>query len=168
MKENKIKKAANPAQIKLLACDFDGVMTNNKVIVDENGKESVICSRADGFGIELLKNKGVEVIVISKEKNKVVKARCDKLKISYIQGINDKLSILKKELAKRSLSQEEVCFIGNDINDIECIKYAGIGIAVNDSYPEVKKAADIVTKKKGGDGAVREVADMIMKGIVHF
>lgn len=163
MKENKTKKAANLVQIKLLVCDFDGVMTNNKVIVDENGKESVICNRADGLGIELLKNKGIDVIVISKEINKVVKARCDKLKIPCIRGINDKLLILKKELAKRSLSKEEVCFVGNDINDIECIKYAGIGIAVNDAYPEVKKTAAIVTKKKGGEGAIREVADMILK-----
>lgn len=166
MKENKTKKAANSSQIKqikLLACDFDGVMTDNTVIADENGKEYVVCNRADGMGIELLKNKGIEVIVISKESNKVVKARCGKLKIPCIQGINDKLPILKKELAKRSLSQEEVCFVGNDINDIECIKYAGIGIAVMDSYPEVKKAANIVTKKKGGEGAVREVADMVLK-----
>src|SRR3989338_914244 len=163
MKENKIKKAANPAKIKLLACDFDGVMTDNKVTVDENGKESVICNRSDCLGIELLKKNGIEVIVISKEKNKVVKTRCGKLKIPCIQGINNKLPILKKELAKRSISKEEVCFIGNDITDIECIKYAGIGIAVSDSYPEVKKAANIVTKKKGGEGAIREVADIILK-----
>ncbi len=72
------------SNIKLLALDFDGVLTNNKVIVDENGKESVICSRSDGMGIEMMKNKGIEVIVISKEKNKVVKARCDKFKIPCV------------------------------------------------------------------------------------
>lgn len=167
MKENKAKKAANSSQIKqikLLACDFDGVMTDNNVTVDEDGKESVICNRSDSLGIELLKKKGIEIIVISKEKNKVIKARCDKLKIPCIQGINDKLPILKKELAKRGISKDDACFIGNDITDTECIKYAGIGIAVMDSYPEAKKAANIVTKKKGGEGAVREVADMILKG----
>lgn len=162
MKENKAKKVMNFAQIKLLVCDFDGVMTNNTVIVDENGKESVICNRADYLGIELLKRKGIEVIVISKEKNKVVKMRCDKLNVHCIHGTDDKLSVLKREMVKRNLIQEEVCFVGNDINDIECIRYAGIGIAVNDSYPEVKKVADIIIKNKGGEGAVREVADIIL------
>ena len=155
-------KAVNFAQIKMMVCDFDGVMTDNRVIVDENGKESVICNRADYLGIELLKKKGIEVIVISKEKNKVVKARCNKLEIPCIQGINDKLSILKNEIMKKNLMPENVCFIGNDINDIDCIKYVGLGIAVNDSYPEVKEVATIITKKKGGEGAVREVADIIL------
>lgn len=154
---------ANLAKIKMLVSDFDGVMTDNTVIVDENGKESVVCSRADGLGIEMLRKKGIEVIVISKESNKVVKARCNKLKIPCIQEIEDKLSILKKEMAKRGLSKEEACFIGNDITDIECIRYAGIGIAVSDSYPEAKKAADFVTRKRGGEGAIREVADMILR-----
>ena len=72
------------SKICLLALDFDGVLTNNKVIVDENGKESVICNRSDGLGIDIIKKKGIEVIVISKEQNKVVKARCDKLKIKEI------------------------------------------------------------------------------------
>lgn len=156
-----MKNKTSFSAIRLVVCDFDGVMTNNEVIVDENGKESVVCSRSDGFGIEMLKKNGIEVIVISKEKNKVVKARCDKLKIPYIQGTDDKLSILKKEMKKRSITCGQVCFIGNDINDIECIKYAGLGIAVNDSYPEVKRYARIITKRKGGQGVIREVADMI-------
>lgn len=146
----------------MLVCDFDGVMTDNRVIVDENGKESVICHRGDGLGIELLKKNGIEVIVISKEKNKVVKARCDKLGIQCIHGIDDKLLIFKKEIAKKNLKKENICFVGNDINDIECIKYVGLGVAVNDSHPLVKKAADFITEKKGGHGAVREIADLIL------
>lgn len=153
------------SNIKLLALDFDGVLTNNKVIVDENGKESVMCSRSDGMGIEMIKNKGIDVIVISKEKNKVVKARCDKFKISCIYGIDDKISILKKEISKRCLKPEEVCYIGNDVNDIECLRYVGLGVAVNDAYPEVKKVAKIVTEKNGGEGAVREIIDNILKNI---
>jgi len=153
------------SNIKLLALDFDGVLTNNKVIVDENGKESVICSRSDGMGIEMMKNKGIEVIVISKEKNKVVKARCDKLKIPCVHGIDNKISILKKEISKRGLKPEEVCYIGNDVNDIDCLKYVGLGVAVNDAYSEAKKVAKIVTEKNGGDGAVREVIDNILKNV---
>ena len=76
-----MKNKAAFSRIKLIACDFDGVMTDNTVIVDENGKESVVCSRSDGLGIGILKEKGIEVIVISKEKNKVVGARCRKLDI---------------------------------------------------------------------------------------
>lgn len=148
--------------IRLVACDFDGVMTNNTVIVDENGKEYVVCNRSDGLGIEILKKNGIEVIVISKEKNKVVEARCSKLNIPYIQGADDKLRILKKEMKKRNLSPKQVCFVGNDINDAKCIKYVGLGIAVNDAHHEAKKFAKVVTKKKGGDGAVREVADIIL------
>jgi len=150
------------SKIKLLALDFDGVMTDNKVIVDENGKESVVCNRSDGMGIEKIKKKDIEVIVISKEQNKVVKARCDKLKIPCVHGIDDKLSILKKEIEKRNLTPEEVCFVGNDVNDIECIKYVGMGVAVNNAYPEVKKIAKMVTEKTGGEGAVREVIDKIL------
>lgn len=149
--------------IKLLALDFDGVLTNNTVIVDENGKESVVCSRSDSLGIELLKKQGIDVIVISKETNKVIKARCNKLKIPYIQSVDDKLSILKKEIQKRELNPEEVCFVGNDINDIKCIKYVGLGVAVRDAYPEVKNAAKLVTQKNGGEGAVRETVDYILK-----
>src|SRR3989338_1279594 len=133
--------------IRLVACDFDGVMTDNTVIVDENGKESVVCSRSDGFGIEILKKKGIEVIVISKEKNKVVEARCRKLNIPCIQGADDKLQILKREMAKRNLAPEEVCFVGNDLNDAQCIRHV-IGIVAGDAYPEVKKFARIITKKK--------------------
>ena len=163
MKKNKEKKlSAHFKKIKMLACDFDGVMTDNNVIIDENGKESVVCNRADSLGIELLSERGIDVVVISKETNKVVKARCDKLNIQCVQGTDDKLPILKKEAIKRNLMQENICFIGNDINDIGCIRYAGLGIAVNDSHPSVKKAANFITKKKGGYGAVREIADLIL------
>jgi len=151
------------SNVKLLVLDFDGVMTNNKVIVDENGKESIICNRSDGMGVEMIKNKGIDVIVISKEVNKVVKARCDKLNVPCVHGVDDKLSILKKELNNRSLQPEDVCYIGNDVNDIECLKYVGIGVAVNDAFPEVKKVAKVVTKKNGGEGAVREIIDNIIK-----
>jgi YrbI family 3-deoxy-D-manno-octulosonate 8-phosphate phosphatase len=155
--KNKISFSA----IRLVACDFDGVMTDNTVIVDENGIESVICNRSDGLGAEILKKNGIDVIVISKERNKVVKARCDKLKIPCIRGSDDKLSILKAEMKKRNLASGQTCFVGNDINDLECMRHV-VGIAVNDAHPEVKKAAKLTTKCSGGHGVVREVADMIM------
>ncbi len=147
--------------IKLLVCDFDGVFTDNCVMVDENGKESVVCSRADGLGVEALKKNGIKVIVISKERNNIVKARCNKMGILSFCGVDDKLKILKKEMAKYSLKPDEVCYIGNDVNDIECIKYT-IGVAVSDAVEKIKKEAKFITKNKGGKGAVREVCDLIL------
>lgn len=148
---------------KLLVLDFDGVMTDNRVIVDEDGKESVVCNRGDGLGLEMLrKQKNIEIIVLSKEKNKVVAARCEKLKIKVIHSLDDKLVAFENEVKKRKLSFDNVSFVGNDINDIECIKQAGVGIAIADSYPSVLKTADLVTSKKGGDGAIRQVCDWIL------
>jgi YrbI family 3-deoxy-D-manno-octulosonate 8-phosphate phosphatase len=152
----------NFSKIKLLVCDFDGVMTNNKVYTDEDGKESVICDRGDGLGIEYYKKKGGEILVISKEKNKVVEARCKKLGVRVLHGVDEKLDLFIREVKKLDIVMEEVCYMGNDINDLECIKEAGIGVAVNDSYPEVKKIANYITEKGGGAGAVREICDLIV------
>lgn len=149
--------------IKLLVLDFDGVMTDNRVLVSEDGKEAVVCLRSDGLGIQMLQERGVQVMVISKEKNKVVQARCRKLDIKCLDGIDNKRDAFLKEVKKRRLKIENVCFVGNDINDSECIKIAGIGVAVADAYPDILKIADYITKKKGGRGAVREIADLILK-----
>jgi len=150
-------------KIKLLVLDFDGVMTDNRVLVSEKGEESVFCNRSDGLGIEMLKKKGIEAMVISKEKNKVVLARCKKLKIKCLSGINKKYDLFIKELRRRKLKSENICFIGNDINDLDCIKSAGIGVAVADSQQSVLDIADYITKKKGGEGAVREIIDLILQ-----
>ena len=158
-----MKKTSKKFQkIKLLVLDFDGVMTDNRVLVQEDGKEAVFCNRGDGLGIEILKKAGVEVLVISKEKNKVVLARCKKLKIKCLNNIDNKYNLFLKEVKKRNLKLETVCFVGNDVNDLQCIKNAGIGVAVADSHQSVLDIADYVTKKKGGEGVVREVADLIL------
>lgn len=150
--------------IKLLVLDFDGVLTDNKVIVSETGEESVICDRRDGFGIELIRNKtNVEIIVLSKETNKVTSQRCKKLKIQCRQSLENKYEAFLYEIKKRNLSLNEVCFVGNDLNDVKCVQEAGIGVAVQDSFPDVKKVAKFITQKKGGDAAVREVTDILVK-----
>jgi len=150
------------SKIKLLVCDFDGVMTNNKVYVDENRKETVRCDRGDGLGIENYKKNGGEVLVISKEKNKVVRARCEKLGIRVFYGVDSKIDLFKQEVKKLNLTMQEVCYMGNDVNDLGCIEEAGIGVAVNDSHPEIKKIADYITEKNGGEGVVREICDLIL------
>jgi YrbI family 3-deoxy-D-manno-octulosonate 8-phosphate phosphatase len=152
------------SKIKLMILDFDGTLTDNKVYVSEEGKEFVRCDRGDGLGIELLKKlTNIEIIILSKEKNKVVNARAKKLGIECIQGKDSKIIEYQKIIKNRKLKNSEVCFIGNDINDLECIKISGTGIAVRDAYPILKKNADFVTLKNGGKGAVREIADRIIK-----
>jgi len=149
-------------KIKFLVLDFDGVLTDNRVLAFENGKEAVFCSRSDSLGIEMLKKNGIDIAVISKEKNNVVRARCKKLKIECLSGIDKKKEIFLNQIKKRDLVISEVCYIGNDINDLECIKSAGIGVAVADAYEQVLQNADYISRSKGGMGAIREIADLIL------
>ena len=152
-----------PATVKVLFLDFDGVMTDNRVWTDQDGRETVAASRGDGFGILLLKKAGVETVVISKEKNPVVAARCRKLGIEYQQGIDDKTGILKREQAKRGVDPAETIFVGNDLNDLPAFPLVGWGVAVADAEAEVLRQADFVLSKNGGHGAVREICDLILE-----
>jgi len=154
---------AKLGKVKLVALDFDGVLTDNRVLVSSDGTEQVLCSREDSLGIALLKKNEIEVIVISKEQNQVVEQRCQKLGIACKSGINNKYACLKEEAQARNLLPSQVCFVGNDVTDEECIREAGVGVAVADAMPSTKRVADYITLKKGGKGAVREVADIILQ-----
>lgn len=152
-------------KIKLLAMDFDGVMTDGFVYVDENGRESVRCSRKDGLGIEMLKKNGLDAVVISKEANSVVTARCKKLKIQCWQRVKDgegKLEILKKIIKEKNLSPENVAYIGDDLNDEVPLRFAGISFTVADGHPKIRAVVDYVTRVRGGEHAVREAAELIL------
>jgi YrbI family 3-deoxy-D-manno-octulosonate 8-phosphate phosphatase len=151
-----------PAIVKALFLDFDGVMTDNRVWTDQDGKETVAASRGDGYGIQLLVKAGVPVVVISKERNPVVAARCKKLGIPYEQGIDDKTGVLKREQAKLGVAPAETIFVGNDLNDLPAFPLVGWGVAVADAEPEVLRKADFVLSKNGGFGAVREICDLIL------
>jgi YrbI family 3-deoxy-D-manno-octulosonate 8-phosphate phosphatase len=148
--------------IELLVFDFDGVMTDNRVLVFEDGREAVLCNRGDGLGLEMLRKAGVPMAVISKEINPVVGARCRKLKIPYLQGIEDKRAALANIAADRRVELAQVAYMGNDINDLECMQAVGLAIAPADSHPEARRAADLVTSAPGGFGAVREVCDLLL------
>ncbi len=153
-------------KIKLLALDFDGVLTDGAVYIFQDGREVVRCSRKDGLGIELLKKAGILVGIISKETNPVVRARAKKLGVPCWQGVKDgkgKLAILKKLAVIHALSREEIAYMGDDINDLEALEYAGLAITVFDGHAKVKKVADYITRAKGGDHAVREVAECILE-----
>ena len=149
--------------VSLLVFDFDGVMTDNRVLVFEDGREAVLCNRGDGMGLEMLRKAGVPVAVISKEINPVVGARCKKLKIPYLQGIDDKLAELTRLVRERGLELAQVGYMGNDINDLACMRAAGLAIAPADSHPEALQIADLVTSSRGGFGAVREVCDLLLE-----
>lgn len=159
----KVLKKPFPNQVSLLVLDFDGVLTTNKVIVDQLGKESVVVNRSDGMGISRLKKSGVEVLVLSTEKNPVVSARCKKLGINFKQNLSDKGFALKAEILSRKLDSKKVVYVGNDINDLPCASQVGCFVAVKDAMPEVLQLADFILTHRGGEGAVREVCDLILK-----
>lgn len=149
------------APIDVLVFDFDGVMTDNRVAVLEDGREAVFCNRSDGLGIGRLRALGVPMLVLSTEVNPVVAARCAKLKLECLQGIEVKEDALAKWLAARGYDPARTIYVGNDVNDLGCLRLAGYPVAVGDAYDEVKAIARLVLKRSGGHGAVRELADMI-------
>lgn len=153
--------------IKLLALDFDGTLTVGAfVIFREDGKESVVCSRRDSLGTNMLQKAGIDVVVISKETNGVVPSRCKKMGIKCWHGVgtaDDKLEILQSYAKENNLTAEEICYGGDDVNDISCMEWAGFSFTVADGYALCKEKADYVTKAKGGEGAVREVCDIILE-----
>lgn len=152
-----------PKQAKLLVMDFDGVMTDNRVLVDQNGVESVFADRSDGLGLGLLREQTpMQTLILSKETNPVVTKRAQKLKIPVLQAIDDKAAVLREEMRKRNLSAEETIYIGNDINDLPVLELVGYFAAPADSHPEVLRRADLVLKRKGGRGALRELCDKLI------
>lgn len=153
-----------PEKVKLIVMDFDGVLTDNRVWVDETGKETVAAYRSDSLGLAILRQKtGIESMVLSMEKNPVVAARCNKMNLAVMQGIQHKDVALKQLMRERNLKPEEVVYIGNDVNDLVCFPLVGCAVVPVDAEPEVLKLADISLTRRGGHGAVRELCDMLME-----
>ena len=149
------------SNIKLIVYDFDGVMTNNKAILNQEGIESVMVSRSDGLAISIIKRMGIKQIILSTEKNCVVTKRAEKLNIPVLYGIDDKEKVLKRYLKDNQINRENVIYIGNDINDLEAMKIVGLPVAPFDAHKEIKKIARLITIKNGGDGVIRELLDII-------
>lgn len=156
-----------PASVKLIVSDFDGVVTDNRVWTDENGKETVAASRSDSMHIRTLRERGVEVMILSSEPNPVVQARAAKMGVDAVHGIDirGKGEALTKLLAERNVEPANVVYVGNDLNDLPCFEIAGWAVAVADAYPEVLQAADYVLSKPGGHGAVRELCELVLRKI---
>jgi YrbI family 3-deoxy-D-manno-octulosonate 8-phosphate phosphatase len=154
-----------PKQVDLLVLDFDGVMTDDRVWVDQDGHEMVAANRLDGLGIAALHKAGVPMVVLSTESNPVVAARCRKLNLECIQGLGDKTQSLQRLIRDRHLDPSHVVYLGNDVNDLPCFPLVGCAVVVSDAHPEALLKADIVLTQRGGNGAVRELCDRIIRNL---
>lgn len=152
-------------RLRLLVFDFDGVFTDNAVWVREDGIEIVRCSRFDGMGLSELRKAGVapEMLVLSMEENPVVLARCRKLKLRAVHGVINKGERLRGLCAELGIPLDDTGYMGNDVNDIECLRLVGLPIVVADAHPTVLPLGRLRTTRPGGHGAVREICDLLLE-----
>ena len=147
----------------LVVFDFDGVFTDNMVYMNQNGEEMVRCSRADGLGIKMLKQKNIPAFILSTETNPVVTMRANKLGLTVFQGCEDKRAFLENYLQEKQIDPQNVVYIGNDINDMDVMLYVGWPVCPADAYSEILKISSVVLQNKGGQGAVREFCQLLIQ-----
>ena len=153
----------NKNDIDLIIYDFDGVMTDNKVLVFDDGSEAVFCNRADGLAVAKIKEIGIPQIILSTEKNDVVLARARKLEIEIAYRVSDKKSALVVYCKKNGYSLRKVLYVGNDINDLEAMKSVGYPVALQDAARDIKKIAKAIINVNGGEGAIRALYERIFR-----
>lgn len=162
------KKLPDWKDIHTIVFDFDGVFTDNKVWVDQNGVESVRCDRGDGLGFDLLRsfvkanNWDLNYFILSKEKNPVVSVRAEKLQIDCIQSMANKSDYLAKHLNENNLNAEGLVYLGNDLNDLAAMRMAGFSIAPSDANTVVVDQADLILSQRGGDGFLRAFIELLI------
>jgi 3-deoxy-D-manno-octulosonate 8-phosphate phosphatase (KDO 8-P phosphatase) len=150
--------------IKLLLLDVDGVLTDGKIVYADSGEQIKAFDVKDGHGLKLLMRSGAEVVLITGRESKVVLHRARDLGIQEVyQKVTNKIEIYEKILKEKNLEDMHVGFVGDDLIDIPVLKRVGFSAAVEDAIPEVKEIVDYVTSKKGGEGAVREVCELLLK-----
>lgn len=149
--------------IDALVFDFDGVLTNNLVHIDQNGKEWVTCSRSDGLAFDVLKKLKKPAYILSTERNPVVSARAKKLKIKAFQGISDKAEALQILSEKHGYNLSRILYVGNDLNDYRVMKLCGFSLCPADSHPKIKRISDICLNTSGGNGVAREILEEVFK-----
>jgi len=150
------------ADIDAVVLDFDGTQTDDRVLIDSEGKEFVSVHRGDGLGIAALRRSGLTMLILSTEQNPVVAARARKLKIPVLHGIDRKDLALKQWCEEQGIAPERVLYVGNDVNDLPCFALVGWPVAVASAHDVVRGAARAVTTVPGGDGAIREIASWIL------
>lgn len=153
-------------RLDLIVYDFDGVMTDNRVLVLEDGTEGVFVNRSDGLAVAAIHRLGIAQMIISTETNRVVKARAKKLKLAVISSVENKKLCLQKYLNEHKIDAANVAYLGNDLNDLEALRLVGWPMAPADAHPDIKKIARKVFKARGGEGVVRELLDQILKGAI--
>jgi 3-deoxy-D-manno-octulosonate 8-phosphate phosphatase (KDO 8-P phosphatase) len=150
--------------IKLLILDVDGVLTDGKIIYNDRGEEIKAFNVRDGHGLKLLMRAGIGIALITGRKSKVVLHRARDLGIKNVyQRVTNKIEVYEKILKAKKLKDENVGFVGDDLVDIPVLKRVGFSAAVGDAIPEVREVADYVASKKGGEGAVREICELLLK-----
>ncbi len=151
------------AGIKAIVMDFDGVHTDNLVLTDQHGVETVRTSRGDGMGLSFLRDSGdYALMILSKERNPVVMARAQKLKIEVHQSIDDKVTAIANWMAPQGLTWDDLLYVGNDVNDREAMIRAGLSACPSDSHPEILAISDWILPHPGGKGALRAMADALV------
>ncbi len=150
-------------KLNLIVYDFDGVMTNNKVYINQNGDETVMVSRGDGLGIQEIKKLGIKQIILSTETNPVVSKRANKLGINCLQGIENKKEELSLYCRERKVDLKCVGYIGNDINDADVMKIVGYTFCPSDAHKDIQTISNHIFNSKGGDGVIRELFDFLIE-----
>ncbi len=145
-----------------LVTDFDGVHTDDTALVDSEGHEFVRVSREDGMGVGMLRRAGIPMLILSTETNPVVAARGRKLRVPVLQGIDDKARALAEWAAEAGIALGDIAYLGNDVNDLGPMRMVGWPVAVADAHPLVRAQARVVLRRRGGDGAVRELIERML------
>lgn len=152
-------------KINLIVYDFDGVMTDNKVLVIQNGQEAVFCNRDDGWAVRKIKEMGIIQLILSSEENSVVMARASKLSIRCMSGCLDKEKWLRQFCREEDILLTCTIYVGNGLNDLEVMKIVGCSISPKDAHPSVIKIVDYVVEKKGGEGVILDVLEILERMI---
>jgi len=156
-----VKACLSDWQPMLIVYDFDGVMTNNTAIVNQEGIESVAVNRSDGLGINKIRDKGYTQLILSTEANPVVLARAQKLNLEVIHDCKDKKQALFQYCNQKKIFIEKVLYVGNEVNDLAALLSAGYSVCPSDAHPSILDAADHVTRARGGEGVIREISDLL-------
>ncbi len=152
------------AAVKMVVMDVDGVLTDGSVYVTPSGEEMKRFNIWDGAGIGLLHRAGIKTAIISSRSSPAVERRAAELGVGEVrQGVSDKLSAFREILSRSKVGEGEICYVGDDLNDIPILKIAGVPVAVGNARPEVKEAARVVTRARGGEGAIRELAELVIR-----
>ena len=155
-------------KIKILVMDVDGTLTDGHIYMSPDGEAMKAFHCQDGYAIaQILPKLGIAPVIITGRNSKIVANRAAELKITHLyQGVSDKLPVLKAIAAELDATAEEIAYIGDDLNDLDCIQYCGLTGCPADAVPEIRDIVDFVSSRDGGRGAVREFVDMIRKQIV--